>query len=621
MSVLLILVPVCFFAAERMTAILYAAVGIHAYVPVLCVCALFCGALSYISYKKKISGRLCVICAAIGVPVGFLLSGITCAEGILSKIGGGMLISVYGYVLVCFFKDLRLKKPPKGIFIFTAAVLAAANICAALYAFSCEYIYYWDNAIYWTFARDIAGGSIKDGFLSHLYESVLTFDYNYIAALPPALFAYLFGTSRTVYIFAVVNCFFVPCAAAVYACCKNALRACAVLLMLPMLLFLALTGFVDVIGFAVCVLCYVIYSGGRNSWKRGFAIGTLLAVLILIRRWYAFFGVSFIIAMAADGAVSEKNIKCVIAAAVNAGFILIMFFSPLVTGKLLADYSTLYAGYKFSLMTDIRLFARYFGAAVMAVVFGSGIWCVVKGERRTVMPMIQAAVCFVLFVRTQTHGQQHLLLYAPSAVVILAYVLKQLNTRICTAVLAAAVCVSANTLVDRVQPQSLSEIRNIAVIPDFSMRGRKRDDVREILEIKNTLDERYSGGRLGVNASSFVINADILKNVQPSLGEDDFGGRYIEELPSVDSRDTDMSRFYEVDYILSAEPAQTHLGADKQRVVAAADECLRTGKAFGAAYDREDTDLSVGDARISIYRRTRDVTESEKAEFENMLKH
>jgi hypothetical protein len=538
---------------------------------------------------------------------------------VLSKIGGGMLICIYAYIVCCFFAKFRPRKPSKRLLIFVLAVLAVSNICAALYAFSCEYIYYWDNAIYWTFARDIAEGSIRHGFFGLLYESVLSFDYNYLAALFPALFAYLFGTSRTVYIFAVVNCFFVPCAAAVCAYSKSVLRACTVILMLPMLIFLALTGFVDVAGFALCVLCFMLYDKTRLSWRRCFAIGALLTLCILLRRWYAFFAVSFIAAMAVDCVVSKVNIRYAAITCAQVGFILMMFFSPLVLNKLLADYASVYAGYKFSLLTDIRLFARYFGVIPFLLITVGGVWCVIKGDRRAVMPIVQAAVCFVLFVRTQTHGQQHLLLYAPALAAVSVYALEKLENRAVWVLLAVSICVSANTLVDRVQPQSLSEINHIALLPDFSMRGRRRDDAKDILELKNSLDELYSDGILGVNASSFVINGDILKNVQPSLGADDFGGGYIEELPSVDSRDRDMSRFYEVDYILTATPVQVHLGEDKQRIVAAADECLRDGKAFGRAYERTDTEFELNGIRIYVYRRTREVDLAERAEFESMV--
>lgn len=619
MAVLLILIPVCFFAAERIAALCGAVFGINLYVPVLCVCACLCGAGAYISAKKKIKNRIYLVCALIGAAVGFLTSGITCAHGILSKAGGGMLICIYAYIVILFFSGIHPKKPSAQILIFTAAVIVVSNVCAALYAFSCEYIYYWDNAIYWTFARDIAGGSIKNGFFALLYDSVLTFDYNYLAALLPSLFAYIFGTSRTVYIFAVVNCYFVPCAVMIYAFSKDILRACTVILLLPMLLFLALTGFVDVVGFALCIGCFMLYNASDKSWRYSFLIGFFLAVLILIRRWYAFFGASFIFAMVADCAVSKRNVKYTIVTAVSAGFILIMFFSPLVENKLLADYTTAYAGYKFSLMTDIRLFARYFGAVVILSVLAGAAWCLTKKDRRAVLPLVQAAVCFMLFTRTQTHGQQHLLLYAPAAAVIMVYTLERLDKRAVCAVLAAGVCVSSNTLVDRLQPQSLSEIHHIALLPDFSMRSRKRSDARQILEIKNTLDEKFSNGRLGVNASSFVINADILKNVQPSLGEYDFGGGYIEELPCVDSRDRDMNRFYDVDYILTASPVQVHLGEDKQKIVSAADECLRNAASLGAAYERTDTEFELDGIVLTVYRRTREVTDSEKNEFEDML--
>lgn len=619
MAVIPALIPICFFLAERLSATAFVLFGADLLIPVICFSIAVCICAGCMAYRLQIKNRIYFLCMALGIPLGLITSNITCADATISKIGAGILLCFYLFIISSMLSELRLRKPSKQTLIFSAAILIVSNICAWLYAESCEYIYYWDNAIYWTFARDIAGGSIKNNFFTCLYDSILTFDYNYLAALLPALFARIFGTSRTVYIFAVVNCCFVPCALAVYAFAKDSIKSCTILLSLPILIFLALTGFVDVIGAAICLSCYTLYKNNRNSPICGFCIGILLALAILTRRWYAFFAVSFILAMFADGIISGKNYKCFFAAICNTGFILMMFFSPLVINKLLADYSTIYSGYKFSLITDIKLFARYFGVLPLFMILIGLIYRIIKKDKRVIMPFLQTVFCFVLFTATQTHGQQHLLLYIPSTIVILEYLIENFSPKILAITAVCAICISANTLIDRPQPQSLSEIDHLAMLPDFSMRGRKRDDARQILQLKNQLDAKYSDGLLGINSSSFIINADILKNVQPSLGAEEHSSTYIKELPCVDSRDKDLSRFYDMDYIMTANPVQIHLSPENQTVVARADDCLKYCIGFGKAYIKDDFSYSINGIEFSIYKKIRPVSDDEKSETEKYI--
>ena len=77
-----------------------------------------------------------------------------------------------------------------------------------------------------------------------------------------------------------------------------------------------------------------------------------------------------------------------------------------------------------------------------------------------------------------------------------------------------------NVCIPYKQPQSLGEINIYAPIPNFSMLSRKRDDVYEILDLKKRLDTVVGEGQtLGVLASSFVINEDVLRNVESSLNK------------------------------------------------------------------------------------------------------
>ena len=190
---------------------------------------------------------------------------------------------------------------------------------------------------------------------------------------------------------------------------------------------------------------------------------------------------------------------------------------------------------------------------------------------------------------------------------------------IAAAVLAAAQTV--NVCIPRTQPKSISEIKHYAVIPDFSMLPRTRTDTRDILDLKNKLDAVVEEEKtLGVLASSFVLNEDILKNVQASLGEKTVRENYIVSLPQVDSRDRDMSAFYNVNYILAAFPAQTHLAKENQTVVTEAVKSFEAYADFAAAYEEmPGYETDINGITVKLYKRIKTVSDSAMREFEARL--
>ena len=74
----------------------------------------------------------------------------------------------------------------------------------------------------------------------------------------------------------------------------------------------------------------------------------------------------------------------------------------------------------------------------------------------------------------------------------------------------------------------------MALIPNFSMLPVSRDDTDEILALKKKIDTTvYDGDTLGVLASSFTLNEDILINAEPSLGVKSIRDNYIVSLPQI----------------------------------------------------------------------------------------
>lgn len=528
-------------------------------------------------------------------------------------------------------KEFALKPWHKNV-IYFIAIAAIVNILAVVYITKSKFIYFWDDSTYWDIARKLASGVFNEGgFWRNVYNSIGGQDYNYIAGLPSAALIKLFGESRLVYVLGLTDMYLMPSFILIYLLARKVskapkIAAAIVILLCPSMMFLAFNGFVDIGGLLLCLLCFNIYYTKKNQkdgiW-RYILIGILLVAMMLWRRWYAFFAVSFVTAMLADCVLFKRKwYKTAVTIAV-AALLLVLFFWDFLVYKLMADYGSLYAGYKFSVSTDFKLITRYFGLifalllAVCSVVMG-----IKKKETRTVFMWVQIIVCLFMFISTQTHGQQHLLLYIPSLIMLTLITIKHITKEwMLIGISLLAVIHSVSVYLPRTQPTNIQEIKRLALIPNFSMLSVSRDDTEEILALKRKLDTTvYDGDNLGVLASSFTLNEDILINAEPSMGVKSIRDNYIVSLPQVDSRDTDLSPLYTVNYVLVALPAQTHLAEGSQTVVTEAVRSFEEYTDIATAYEEVyDCETVIGDMTIKLFHRVREENSSDIAAFEARL--
>lgn len=527
-------------------------------------------------------------------------------------------------------KDFSLKSWQKNIIYFLIIALIV-NILAVIYITKSSVIYFWDDATYWDISRKIASGAINEGgFWRNVYASAGTQDYNYIAALPSAFLARLFGESRLVYVLGLVNMYLLPSFIVVYMLARKLSKApkiatAIVILICPSMMFLTFNGFVDIGGLLICLLCFNLYyaKGGEGRIWRYAVIGVLLVLMMLWRRWYAFFAVSFVTAMLADCVLFKRKWQGAAVSIAVCALLLTVCFRSFLINQLIRDYGSLYADYKFSVSTDFKLITRYFGVIFIAVLAAASIAAgIKKKEMRTVFIWLQMIVCLFMFISTQTHGQQHLLLYVPSLIMLTLITIKHINKEwMLIGISVLAIANSLNVYIPRLQPKSLNEIKGLALIPNFSMLPQSRGDTDEILALKQKLDTTvYEGDTLGVLASSFVLNEDILKNVQPSLGVKQIRDNYIVSLPQVDSRDRDLSSLYNVNYVLVALPAQTHLAEGSQTVVTEAVRSFENYTDIATAYiEIPECEAVIGDMTVKLFWRVRDELPADIREFQSRL--
>lgn len=523
-------------------------------------------------------------------------------------------------------------KPWQRNVIYFLVIALIVNILAVIYITKSNFIYFWDDSTYWDISRKIAAGVFDEGgFWKNVYKSIGTQDYNYIAGLPSALLVKLFGESRLVYVLGLVNMYLIPSYIMIYLLAMKVSKAPKIataltILLCPTMMFLAFNGFVDIGGLFICLLCFNLYytkDGKKDGIWRYIVIGLLLVLVMLWRRWYAFFVVSFVTAMIADCVLFKRKWYNAAATVMVIGSVLVLCFRDFVIQRLMNDYGNLYAGYKFSMMTDFKLITRYFGLIYIGMLAVCSVIAAVKRkEKRTFFMWVQIVVCLFMFVSTQTHGQQHLLLYVPSLIILTLIIIKYITKEwMLIGISLLAVIHSVNVYIPRKQPSNIQEIKSLSAMPSFSMLTVRRDDTDEILALKRKLDETvYTGDSLGVLASSFTLNEDILKNVEPSLGVKTMRDNYIVSLPQVDSRDVDLSALYNVNYVLAAFPAQTHLAPGSQTVIEEAVRSFGEYTDIATAYEEvEGSETVIGDITVKLFHRVRDERAIDIAAFKSRL--
>lgn len=528
-------------------------------------------------------------------------------------------------------------KPWMKTALFFAAWIFILNLFTVLFMTHEKIIYFWDSATYWSISRNIAKGSLSEGsFLYNVCRSICYDDYNCLAALIPAAVERIFGGSRFIYVMTLANFYLIPYMIVLYHLCTKLGKApkvtmSIIMLLLPIIPSLLVIGFADVGGLTICLLCIDLYYTKKGEkpapWKYA-VIGVLLVAAMLWRRWYAFFSVSFITAMVADTLMFGKERKwynTAITIAV-AGGILVVFLNLFLKNILLADYGTMYADYKFTVDLDFKLLTRHFGVILLLMILVCTVLAAVyKKEKRTIFLWIQLVVCFLMFVSVQTHGQQHLLLYVPAVATLLILIMRYISKEwMLVAICALAVLQTGNTFIPREQPGNLQSIKHYALIPDISLLPAVDGGAPAKLEIKHMLDSVVGEGEtLGVLASSFTLNDDVLRNVEASLGlfVNEEREDYLVSVPVVDSRDRDLTSLYTCGYMLVAIPAQTHLAPGSQTVVEEGVASFVNWSDFAQAYQEMydyETTLN-GNITLKLFRRVRDVTPEEKAAFESRL--
>ena len=531
-------------------------------------------------------------------------------QGVAPLIGGGLLLGLFGCIIFSSLKSLKGIKVKRRDIIFTICAAVLLNLIGALYCLNMKRIFVWDNAGYFLTVQKLDALFPSYEYFKEVYASVFETDYNYIIAVPLSIFCKIFGVSRLTFVLSIMNIYVLPLVLLVYKLCKSVWKTIFVILALPYIIFAANTGFVDIGGVVFALLAAVLFFKEKPALS-----GILLALCVLLRRWYSFYALTFIIT-SLIWCISKKRIKDFIIQGCFFAFVLLFFAQDFVEGRLLADYSYAYSAYSLGIGTDLKIFTRYFG--LLLPVFAA-VYSVCKRKfTKELFMTVQGLLCFMLFTSLQTHGQQHLALYIPAFLIILLSALSKKK-------LALYLCIScalqtASTFIPRTQPRAIGEIKAVSALPTFTLLPPVDEDAESFLPVAEYVDEIGAQGKtVCFLASSVEMNYDTLRNVEISLSKKYNKDRESYYLPisDVDKRDGLSRTLFEADYVLVPSELQIHLGENEQRVISVPYKYILSGENIGTAYEKKEKEFTLSSGRkIYVFERIRDIETEEISKLE-----
>lgn len=515
------------------------------------------------------------------------------------------------------------------------------NVLVYSFVINEKYIYFWDYSGYWASWINISEIFTKNPSkaMAILWDSIRYSDYNMLPVMMLIPWNILFGDSRVSYILAIANLFAIPSAILIlYFIKKNVIHEnnkslilhlfiFMIILLLPQLWIPLLRGEVGVVGIAIIACILIIYFKKPvedQDFSSIFIIGALLCLLILMRRWYAYWTVSFFISVFVDVLIMEflkknysikshfKSLWNVIKIGILSSLLFFFISTPYAMKMLVTDYSDIYSAYKSNdtVWLAFRSFYYSFGP-VWVFLSVAGIICSIfipKLRRISLFLCLQFLTIFTLFSRVQNFGPQHYYLLVSMVLIfvtILLYYIYKFNIVFLVKgilLFSIFIVILLNFSVVFI-PYSVNSnmlIKNISSVEKcYPM---IRNDINVIYDIYNTLYSisKLDNDRIYVLSSSFIFNDDILKNITlfdrsiPNINDKIFSSNHV------DKRDGFPNQFITAKYVLVCSPIQYHLRTSDQRVIGILADQLLNMKLIGRSYRKMDYDFIL-DSNVHVF--------------------
>jgi hypothetical protein len=544
------------------------------------------------------------------------------------------------------------------------ATALAALIVIGVCLFAADFVsreatlYYWDGSYYWGLSCRLAAvlWHSPAQALTQIFQSIRFSDYNLIPALPISVSMLAFGCSRLVYELSVIGVYglltvlaFLTTAWKIgsarggepgwWIVCVSLLAP----LFFPGLWRPVLLGYLDLGGVAIALLILLLYfrqPANRLNMLNLVSVGMLLALLVLFRRWYVFWAVSFVVIVALDScwtvwSLSPRDRRATLSAlrvpivvGLSTGTIVLLLAWPMVLRVLTRDYTHVHQAWKLqeTIAGEIWNVVGHFGLVPLVLLAASAIGLQLFGTVRRISLLLTIHLCltFLLMRRMQDPSPQHWYLYYPDSMLLVSLSLGQVgaaisNTRqkyvLAGFLLVTGLMVTASVYV---RGAAASADRLSVLVPQTRAYPEAREDMPELVRLLYFLArlQRDRPGPIYVLSSSETLNYTHLRDAYLSLTTTPLAPGTILWCSEVDRRDGFPWNLLKAQYVLVALPIQYHLRPRDQRVIGIPAKSFITATNIGKAFRRLPDEFNLRNGvKLLVFERTRPITPTEVQEL------
>ncbi len=536
------------------------------------------------------------------------------------------------------------------VILFSTAFLLL-TLFVAWYVGQEHYIYSWDYETYHRFYRDL-GTHLRQSpvrAISSVVNSVRNSDYNMLPTLFLMPFYFSFGSGRLAYILSIGVLFAFP-TIVLFTWLMKELQArranekeadalipffiaIAIIGFSPQFWAPVLLGYVDVVGLAVIFIVLTLYFRKDledHSVRSMIALGLLLSLIVLLRRWYAYWVAGFLFAMFVTAWVGirhnthpiaqlRRRFQNLVVVGTTAFFSFFTLATPLAERILTTDYRDIHSAYRGSdsLLFHLSRLSHQYGLLFLTTSVLGLIRRVAIDEEKPVALFlaVQFVATFLLFTRTQLIDIHHYYWVSSILFIFAAFFWQELYGWLKGRVLKAAVVSSLiavcllNSLI--VFHRNWNNLFGPAdeIFPQLRRYPLERKDLDQVHQLLLTLNDltRNSDNTIYVLASSIVLNGSIVRSGCSSF---ESALATLEQkiliTHDVDKRDGFPFHFFNAQYVIVTNPVSYSLAPQDQRVVGVLAEQLLNGEQVGQAYEKLPFEFALeDDSRAYIYKKTK----------------
>ena len=547
--------------------------------------------------------------------------------------------------------------------VWPVLLVAVIDLFAVWFVGAEHTLYHADQVTYWSYSWNLAEAMVSQPLAAFfaVARSVAELDLNLLPAAPIAAALMVLGGSRLAYVVSVISLYGLAAVLSSIFALRGLSRgleiersvAASWAALLTILLFATIwrpifIGYLGIGGVAIGSAALALFLAGclrpTRSARTLVVVGFLAALMIVFRRWYAFWSLALWVTVATDAAwtfLSGREwsrralweaMRAPIVIGTSAAATLLMLSPSVTLRRLQTNYSERFSAYGLdqSLMERVGSVVDEFGVALLLVVIGcSALLLVDRVTRRVaVLLLVQLMTTYLAMVSVQDHSPQHWYLYYPAAMLLVGLGLTRITVvvgdrRWSRAAVAGVVGIAVVTTAAVYLPAAGAAAGRLGpLVPANRLRPKVRDDLPEVDRLLRFLDRRLQRepGFTYVLASSETLSEQVLAFANLSLGTHYRSTRTILQGAHVDRRDGFPAGLLEASTVLVAEPVQYHLDPADQQVVGIPAASLLAGENVGLAFQRLAPAFALRDGvMVHVFARTRAPSEEEVEALSGLL--